>query len=268
MAGDWIKMRVDLIDDPSVIAMASELNVDVFSVIGRLYKLWSWADRHSQKGKINRIKKKWVDDFLQLENFSNSMQNAGWLDVHTTYVRFPKFNRHNGLPAKQRAQDQRRKRENRRPESVRILSGSQQDKNRTRGEERRVEEIRVKDKTKTTAKAVGKSNLQPLFFGSKGHIQFDPDGTGRWIGVTEDDQTRWKTAYPKIDIGNELDRAVVWTSANIPGKGRKQNYGLFLARWMDRAQTAFDRQQNETEDPSRHRTGQDYQAGQVVEHGT
>ena len=44
MAGDWIKMRVDLNEDPAVVGMAIALDTDEHSVVGRLHKLWSWAD--------------------------------------------------------------------------------------------------------------------------------------------------------------------------------------------------------------------------------
>ncbi len=36
MAGDWLKMRHDLADDPSVIRVAADLSIDEDLVMGRL----------------------------------------------------------------------------------------------------------------------------------------------------------------------------------------------------------------------------------------
>lgn len=53
MAGDWIKMRSDLSDDPAVFKIAGALNLDRFSVIGRLHAFWAWADKHAVDGRVS-----------------------------------------------------------------------------------------------------------------------------------------------------------------------------------------------------------------------
>ena len=50
MAGDWIPMRVDLADDPAVISIATATGLDELAVVGRLHRLWSWANRHLTTG--------------------------------------------------------------------------------------------------------------------------------------------------------------------------------------------------------------------------
>ena len=45
MASGWIPMRHTLRDDPAVIAIAAELGITEYEVVGRLHSLWSWADQ-------------------------------------------------------------------------------------------------------------------------------------------------------------------------------------------------------------------------------
>ena len=75
MAGDWIKMRVDLADDPAVIGMASYLKMDEYEIIGRLHKLWSWADKHN----VYTASDYEVDSLLNKDGISNALIDHGFL---------------------------------------------------------------------------------------------------------------------------------------------------------------------------------------------
>ncbi|WP_233343497.1 hypothetical protein [Burkholderia cepacia] len=79
MSGDWIKMSADLSEDPIVIAIAARLGVDEFSVVGRLHRIWSWADRHLADGLALGITPEWIDQFVRLDGFSNALLEVGWL---------------------------------------------------------------------------------------------------------------------------------------------------------------------------------------------
>lgn len=108
MAGDWIKMRTDLADDPAVIAIAVEAGIDEFSVVGKLHKLWSWADRHCNadgngNGNASGVTILWIDRFVGTANFGQAMLDVGWLHELESGVQFPKFDRHNTKTAKERA---------------------------------------------------------------------------------------------------------------------------------------------------------------------
>ena len=39
MAGDWIKMRIDIADDPAVIGIASALDITEDEVVGKLHRI-------------------------------------------------------------------------------------------------------------------------------------------------------------------------------------------------------------------------------------
>jgi hypothetical protein len=50
--GNWIKMRHDLYDDPDTRRVARITGLDRDQVCGKLYRLWSWADRHGHNGLV------------------------------------------------------------------------------------------------------------------------------------------------------------------------------------------------------------------------
>lgn len=103
MAGDWIKMRIDLADDPSVVAIAESTGLDEFGVVGRLHKLWSWADRHSIDGNALSVTGSWLDRYVSCDGFAAAMTAAQWLRQDGATLSFPNFERHNGEPSKKRA---------------------------------------------------------------------------------------------------------------------------------------------------------------------
>lgn len=110
MAGDWIKMRTALANDPAVIAIALDLDKSEFEVVGMLHHLWSWADSQSQDGHIKRVTEKWVDRYVHHSGFAKAMSSAGWLIINDEGITFPNFDRHNGESAKKRAEAAERQR--------------------------------------------------------------------------------------------------------------------------------------------------------------
>lgn len=108
MAGDWIKMRVALPEDPAVIGIAEATGLDEFGVVGRLHRVWSWADQQSRDGNAACVTEKWLDRYVVRDGFAKAMIAAGWLLVTPGGVSFPNFDRHNGKSAKNRALTQDR----------------------------------------------------------------------------------------------------------------------------------------------------------------
>jgi hypothetical protein len=109
MSGEWIKLRLDLGDDPAVIAISAMTRLHADEVIGKLYRLWAWADRHTRDGLASGVGEGWVDSFVGKRGFAAAMADAGWLEVSDNEISFPHFDRHNGQTAKTRALDQKRK---------------------------------------------------------------------------------------------------------------------------------------------------------------
>lgn len=102
MAGDWIKMRTDLADDPSVLFISSATSTDEYSVVGRLHKIWAWADRHTTDGFIPKASAAWVDKLVSFDGFAKAACDAGWMVLCEDGIRLPNFERHNGETAKKR----------------------------------------------------------------------------------------------------------------------------------------------------------------------
>ena len=128
MAGDWLKMRHDLADDPAVIRLASLCGLEEDAVIGKLFRLWSWADRHTHNGYAEGVGTGWVDRLARCESFGAALVRVGWLVEAGEGLSFPRFDRHCSDTAKTRALDSKRKSDER---SVREMSGCEPDRNRT-----------------------------------------------------------------------------------------------------------------------------------------
>jgi hypothetical protein len=136
---------MDLGDDPAVISMAELLDRSEDELVGKLHRLWSWADRHATDGFAKAITARWVDKFTGVAGFGDAMSAAGWLIFKDEGVTFPNFDKHNGKSAKTRCNATTRQRESRKPcdKSVtHVTDPSRQDRDKsvTREEERREEE--------------------------------------------------------------------------------------------------------------------------------
>lgn len=102
MAGDWIPIRCNLLNDPAVIAVAAATGLDEYAVAGRLLKLWAWANEHTTDGNARGVTEKWIDRFVSAECFANGLISAGWLLIEDGKVVFPNFDRWNSQSAKAR----------------------------------------------------------------------------------------------------------------------------------------------------------------------
>lgn len=104
MAGDWIKMRHDILDDPATIRVAAACGLDEYAVVGRLHALWSWADRHTKEGgRAEGVGLDWVDRLVRCPGFAVEMVRVGWLEETGQGLTFPRFDRHCSDTAKARA---------------------------------------------------------------------------------------------------------------------------------------------------------------------
>jgi len=139
MAGDWIKMRTNLDTDPAVVRISSRLKSDRFATVGRLHRIWAWANEHLTDGQDVPIDSVFLDQLVDCSGFAEAMRHVGWLTGRDGFLCFPSFERHNGASAKARALDADRKRESRKTSEKRPAQ------NRTQtGLEKRREEKSIK----------------------------------------------------------------------------------------------------------------------------
>lgn len=103
MAGDWLKMRHDLADDPAVIRLAHACGIDEDWVVGKLHRLWGWADRHTEDGRVEGLDLAWIDRLTRREGFGAALVRVGWLVETENGLCFPRFDRHCSDTAKARA---------------------------------------------------------------------------------------------------------------------------------------------------------------------
>ena len=132
-------MRVDLQSHPKIVRILSATQSDKFRVIGGLHAVWSVFDAHSENGLLKGYTPDLMDHIIGWAGFSRAMEAVGWLvfDGLET-LQMPEFIEHNGQSAKRRAEDQKRKRDDRkRPQIVRTDTGQNSDDVRTREEKRR-----------------------------------------------------------------------------------------------------------------------------------
>lgn len=145
MAGDWIKMRTDLAEDPAVIGMAASLDLDEDTVVGKLHKFWSWLDRQSRDGHARGVTRAWLDRYVGRVGFADALVAVGWLLVDPEGITIPHHERHNGKTAKERALGGKRQAKSRAASVTGVTqsplqtSRTERDKNVTREEKRREE---------------------------------------------------------------------------------------------------------------------------------
>lgn len=136
MAGDWIKMRSDLLTHPKVVRIASALKADKLRVIGGLHATWCLFDVHSTDGVMEGYSPEVLDSHLGWDGFSEAMISVKWLENTGESLATPRFDEHNGQSAKRRATEAERKRLAREGGK---MSASDADELRTREEKRREE---------------------------------------------------------------------------------------------------------------------------------
>lgn len=139
MAGDWIKMRENIHEDPAVVEMAERLGTRPEHVVGYCHRFWSWASRNSHDGTVTGVTLASLGIVLGLPNFPEILREVGWLEYDDSgkkpVISIPKFDRHLSQGAKARALAAERAR------SARVTKTSRYKRNESAPEKRREEKI-------------------------------------------------------------------------------------------------------------------------------
>ena len=153
MAGDWIKMRGNLWDDPRVSKLCDLTDQSEAAIVGALYWLWAAADQHTEDGLMPGLTLRQIDRKTGVQGFGAALCQIGWLEDNPDGVRIVNFEDHNGTSAKRRCTDAQRK------ANVRNVSASDADKQRTESGQKtpnlgaRVEKRREEDKAEEAPSA-------------------------------------------------------------------------------------------------------------------
>ncbi len=110
MAGDWIKFECSTPDKPEVHAIADQLGIDPDAVVGKLLRVWIWADQQTYEGKTAAANSNapgvtlaLLDRYAAVAGFGAALIAVGWLSECRGVLTFTNFDRHNGQTAKARA---------------------------------------------------------------------------------------------------------------------------------------------------------------------
>jgi hypothetical protein len=223
MAGDWIKMRCDLASDPAVIQIAATLEVDEDLIVGKLHRLWSWADSQTIDGNARvtlACAKRYVDRLTGITGFAEAMQECGWLRLEETRLVFPDFERHNGQTGKRRALTSSRAAEFR----SRKRNATDVTKCAPREEKRREEDS---SKEESIATPVGSGILFPL-------------STGKVWELPTRRLAEYEATYGGLfDVRRELEKARLWLADSKSRRSRtgpdtQKRLTLWMSRTCDR----------------------------------
>jgi len=109
MAGDWIKMRSNLWDDPRVSSLCDQTGAAEASIIGGLYWLWATADQHTEDGLLPGMTVRAIDRKTAITGFGAALVEIGWITEEAEGLVIVRFDEHNGTSAKRRCMEAQRK---------------------------------------------------------------------------------------------------------------------------------------------------------------
>lgn len=114
MAGDWIPIRLDLHEDPVVLAIADEMGVSEHEIVGYLVKFWAWVSRNCHAASVTNVTAMSLERVLHMPNFLRFLEKYNWvqfalLDDGTPVMTVEKYDRWLSRSAKSRMQAALRK---------------------------------------------------------------------------------------------------------------------------------------------------------------
>lgn len=207
MASSWIKVEVITPDKPEIFQIAEQLNIDPDAVLGKLVRIWAWADQQTIDGNAGSVTKGVLDRLAFITGFADALITVGWLAYEDGKLVLPNFERHNGESSKKRALTNRRVAEHRKRETQNVTPPALQ---KELPEEEEEEDI-------------NKTPLSP-----REEIQISPvvvPGIGEPIGKF----TMHENWQPSDDF---VMRARMWGHA-LPADGYKKSDLIeFITYWM------------------------------------
>ncbi len=79
MAGDWIKMRADLLPSPQFDRLCFELQCGNGDLLTLLYRTAGWFEAHSEYGQMRVDDAMALDAYLKRPGFYERLRACGWL---------------------------------------------------------------------------------------------------------------------------------------------------------------------------------------------
>lgn len=110
MIDDYMPVRLDLPDDAKVLRIAQLAKLDKDDALGKLIRVWAWAQKHSVDGTIHGELRS-IDAVANARGFGEAMRRVGWMTlVDGDRIAIPEWNKWNSYAAKKRAYERDKKR--------------------------------------------------------------------------------------------------------------------------------------------------------------
>lgn len=179
MAGDWMPIRLDLVDDPDVLNIAAEVRsrglfdeIDSDLIVGKLCRVLAWANRHTATGDIFGMTFAALDRIAGIEGLACGMNKVGWLRKTDTGIVFEKWDEWNSNSAKSRLLSAQRMRKSREDKKLTAQQNCNTGATKAQPKKRRGEKSTGEKKGKENAGAFSPSvleiyNLYPRKVGKK-----------------------------------------------------------------------------------------------------
>jgi hypothetical protein len=108
MAGDWIAIRPELIDEPKVISISVDTGIDVYGVVGRLLRVWGWFGTHTLKGNAPSVTETYLNALVGNDAFIQAMKKVEWIEQKDGSIAVHNYDAYNSKSAKRRLLTARR----------------------------------------------------------------------------------------------------------------------------------------------------------------
>lgn len=265
MAGDWIKMRVDLYRDPKVIVMADALmakdgelaryvnqnkqrdmtvtrNVMRNVTVGALVSIWGVARKQGKRIDDALVLADCcvsvLDDIAELPGIGEAMEAAGWVAQTEDGLLFPRFfEEHNTDYEEQKAKNRERQARYRAKKQAENSNVTVTLRNAPEREKRR-EEVIQEPPTEVCGEMPKTASSPPAV---PPVMVFPIDGKARgpktW-GLTAIKLAEYKTAFPHLDVDAEFRAALQWCRDNPTRRKTATGMAGFLTRWLSKSQNA------------------------------
>ena len=103
MRRPWIKIETCTPDKPEICSLATQLRLDEDTVVGKLVRLWSWAEMNRINPHDLGVTREFLDKLVGRKGFALALEQAGWLLETEGKLSFRNFKRHNSPVAQNKA---------------------------------------------------------------------------------------------------------------------------------------------------------------------
>lgn len=103
MRRPWIKIETCTPDKPEICSLSTQLRMDEDTVMGKLVRLWSWAELNRIDPNDLSVTKEFIDRVVGRKGFALALEHTGWLVDTNGKLSFRNFKRHNSPVAQNKA---------------------------------------------------------------------------------------------------------------------------------------------------------------------